>query len=196
MKQFVTPTSKFPRFDEIERFNFWFAFGGFRFSFTWKRKFFLLFLDSKEKTKWNWLGSKSEQSVKRKCLRLTIPVSTVITMKSVMTRKKTKKKNLMWLQTGWFKLATISLFLIVHSQCIDWLESLFFIFNFNSQRTVHETKGWDVFRDPPIKTDSGSMANQACMEITAKILKLIAYVLTFVLVLCGGVIAKGTWRWY
>lgn len=36
------------------------------------------------------------------------------------------------------------------------------------------------------------MANQACMEITAKILKLIAYVLTFVLVLCGGVIAKGT----
>lgn len=60
-----------------------------------------------------------------------------------------------------------------------------------SQRTVHETKGWDVFRDPPIKIDSGSMANQACMEITAKILKLVAYILTFVLVLCGGVIAKG-----
>lgn len=58
---------------------------------------------------------------------------------------------------------------------------------------MHETKGWDVFRDPPIKTDSGSMANQACMEITAKILKLFAYILTFVLVLCGGVIAKGTW---
>lgn len=65
------------------------------------------------------------------------------------------------------------------------------IFSWNSQRTVHETKGWDVFRDPPIKIDSGSMANQACMEITAKILKLIAYILTFVLVLCGGVIAKG-----
>lgn len=36
------------------------------------------------------------------------------------------------------------------------------------------------------------MANQACMEITAKILKIIAYILTFVLVLSGGVIAKGT----
>lgn len=33
---------------------------------------------------------------------------------------------------------------------------------FSSQRTVQETKGWDVFRDPPIKVDSGSMANQAC----------------------------------
>jgi chitin synthase len=48
-----------------------------------------------------------------------------------------------------------------------------------------------VFRDPPIKVDSGSMANQACMEITARILKLIAYIITFVLVLFGGVIAKG-----
>lgn len=35
------------------------------------------------------------------------------------------------------------------------------------------------------------MANQACMEITAKILKLLAYIFTFVIVLCGGVIAKG-----
>lgn len=34
--------------------------------------------------------------------------------------------------------------------------------NNSSQRTVQETKGWDVFRDPPIKIDSGSMANQAC----------------------------------
>lgn len=48
-----------------------------------------------------------------------------------------------------------------------------------------------MFRDPPIKMDSGSMANQACMELTAKILKIIAYILTFVLVLCGGVVAKG-----
>ncbi|XP_055676574.1 chitin synthase chs-2 isoform X1 [Lutzomyia longipalpis] len=60
-----------------------------------------------------------------------------------------------------------------------------------SQRTVHETKGWDVFRDPPVKVDSGSMANQACMDITVKILKVIAYLLTFIIVLGGGVIAKG-----
>jgi chitin synthase len=48
-----------------------------------------------------------------------------------------------------------------------------------------------VFRDPPIKIDSGSMANQACMEFTAKFLKVIAYLFTFILVLTGGVIAKG-----
>lgn len=61
----------------------------------------------------------------------------------------------------------------------------------SSQRTVQETKGWDVFRDPPIKIDSGSMANQACMEFTAKILKVVAYLITFVIVLIGGVVAKG-----
>ncbi|XP_059614740.1 chitin synthase chs-2 [Phlebotomus argentipes] len=60
-----------------------------------------------------------------------------------------------------------------------------------SQRTVHETKGWDVFRDPPVKVDSGSMANQACMDFTVKILKVVAYLLTFIIVLGGGVIAKG-----
>lgn len=56
---------------------------------------------------------------------------------------------------------------------------------------MHETKGWDVFRDPPIKIDSGSMANQACMEITVKVLKIFAYLLTFIIVLVGGVVAKG-----
>lgn len=71
------------------------------------------------------------------------------------------------------------------------IEIYLFLSQFCSQRTVQETKGWDVFRDPPIKVDSGSMANQACMEITAKILKIIAYILTFVCVLMGGVIAKG-----
>ncbi|XP_053696809.1 chitin synthase chs-2 [Sabethes cyaneus] len=60
-----------------------------------------------------------------------------------------------------------------------------------SQRTVQETKGWDVFRDPPIKEDTGSMADQACLELTIKILKIFAYLLTFVIVLAGGVIAKG-----
>ncbi|XP_062565710.1 chitin synthase chs-2 isoform X3 [Armigeres subalbatus] len=59
------------------------------------------------------------------------------------------------------------------------------------QRTVQETKGWDVFRDPPIKEDTGSMADQACLELTIKILKIFAYLLTFVIVLTGGVVAKG-----
>jgi chitin synthase len=61
-----------------------------------------------------------------------------------------------------------------------------------SQRTVQETKGWDVFEDPPPKADSGSMANQKCLEITVKMLKIVAYLVTFVIVLGSGVIAKGT----
>ncbi|XP_066260725.1 chitin synthase chs-2 isoform X1 [Euwallacea similis] len=61
-----------------------------------------------------------------------------------------------------------------------------------SVRTVQETKGWDVFRDPPIKEESGSMANQKCLEITVKILKIVAYLVTFIIVLASGVISKGT----
>ncbi|CAG9769089.1 unnamed protein product [Ceutorhynchus assimilis] len=61
-----------------------------------------------------------------------------------------------------------------------------------SVRTVLDTKGWDVFRDPPIKEESGSMANQKCLEITVKILKIVAYLVTFIIVLASGVISKGT----
>ncbi|KAL7727578.1 hypothetical protein ACLKA6_014930 [Drosophila palustris] len=61
-----------------------------------------------------------------------------------------------------------------------------------SQRTIQETKGWDVFRDPPIKIETGSTANQECLELTIKILKIFAYIFTFIIVLTGGVIAKGT----
>ncbi|XP_014282325.1 chitin synthase chs-2 isoform X2 [Halyomorpha halys] len=59
-----------------------------------------------------------------------------------------------------------------------------------STRTVQETKGWDVFRVLPPKTDSGSMENQACLEFTVKILKIIAYLVTFTIVLISGVMAK------
>ena len=61
-----------------------------------------------------------------------------------------------------------------------------------SQRTVVETKAWDVFRDPPPKIDSGSMANQRCAEVTVQITKVIVYLLVFIIVLGSGVIAKGT----
>lgn len=56
---------------------------------------------------------------------------------------------------------------------------------------MQETKGWDVFRDPPLKIESGSMANQACLDLSVKILKVFAYLITFVIVLGGGVISKG-----
>uniref|UniRef100_A0A0C9RWL3 chitin synthase n=1 Tax=Fopius arisanus TaxID=64838 RepID=A0A0C9RWL3_9HYME len=61
-----------------------------------------------------------------------------------------------------------------------------------SQRTVVETKAWDVFRDPPPKIDSGSMANQKCLDATVQITKVIVYLLVFVIVLGCGVLAKGT----
>ncbi|XP_012283627.1 uncharacterized protein LOC105701456 isoform X1 [Orussus abietinus] len=61
-----------------------------------------------------------------------------------------------------------------------------------SQRTVLETKGWDVFRDPPQKIDSGSMANQKCLEATVQITKVLVYFFVFIIVLGSGVIAKGT----
>ncbi|XP_039764506.1 chitin synthase chs-2 [Pararge aegeria] len=61
-----------------------------------------------------------------------------------------------------------------------------------SQRTVQETKGWDVFREFPPKQDSGSMETQVCLEFTVRILKVLAYTITFIVVLGSGVIAKGT----
>ncbi|XP_073941848.1 hyaluronan synthase-like protein kkv isoform X4 [Choristoneura fumiferana] len=61
-----------------------------------------------------------------------------------------------------------------------------------SQRTIHETKGWDVFREFPPKQDSGSMETQECLEITVRLLKILAYLVTFVVVLGSGVVAKGT----
>ncbi|XP_076762627.1 hyaluronan synthase-like protein kkv isoform X3 [Xylocopa sonorina] len=62
----------------------------------------------------------------------------------------------------------------------------------DSQRTVVETKGWDVFRNPPPKIDSGSMANQRCLEVTVQVTKVIVYLLVFIIVLGSGVVAKGT----
>ncbi|KOB69511.1 Chitin synthase [Operophtera brumata] len=61
-----------------------------------------------------------------------------------------------------------------------------------SQRTVQETKGWDVFREFPPKQDSGSMESQKCLEFTVRLLKVAAYIIVFVVVLGSGVIAKGT----
>ncbi|XP_038211591.1 chitin synthase chs-2 isoform X1 [Zerene cesonia] len=60
-----------------------------------------------------------------------------------------------------------------------------------SQRTVQETKGWDVFREFPPKQDSGSMESQKCLEFTVRVLKILAYAVTFIVVLASGVIAKG-----
>ena len=56
-----------------------------------------------------------------------------------------------------------------------------------------ETKGWDVFRVLPPEQDSSSEAmNKRCMSITVRILKVIAYVVSFCVVLGGCVISKST----
>lgn len=49
-----------------------------------------------------------------------------------------------------------------------------------------------MFRDPPLKQDSESMAQQKCLDMCVKILKIVAYLLTFVIVLASGVISKVT----
>lgn len=59
-----------------------------------------------------------------------------------------------------------------------------------SQRTVQETKGWDVFRDLPPKRDSGSMESQKCLDFTVKVLKIFTYIITFIVVLGCGVVSK------
>jgi chitin synthase len=56
-----------------------------------------------------------------------------------------------------------------------------------------ETKGWDVFRVIPPEQDSSSEAmNKRCMAITVRVLKVIAYIVCFAVVLGGAVISKGT----
>lgn len=60
-----------------------------------------------------------------------------------------------------------------------------------STRTVQETKAWDVFRDLPPRQDSGSMASKAFLEFLIRTLKVIVYLVTFVVVLVSGVISKG-----
>ena len=56
-----------------------------------------------------------------------------------------------------------------------------------------ETKGWDVFRVLPPEQDSSSEAmNKKCMSITVRVLKVIAYIVCFLVVMGGNVISKST----
>nr|AKZ08595.1 chitin synthase B [Helicoverpa armigera] len=60
------------------------------------------------------------------------------------------------------------------------------------QRTAQETKGWNLFRELPVKKESGSMASTAWIDTSVKILKFLAYITIFVVVLGSAVISKGT----
>ncbi|XP_047986974.1 chitin synthase chs-2-like [Leguminivora glycinivorella] len=60
------------------------------------------------------------------------------------------------------------------------------------QRTAQETKGWDLFLEIPVKKESGSMATTEWIDFSVKILKVLAYIAVFSIVLGAAVIAKGT----
>ncbi|PZC82421.1 hypothetical protein B5X24_HaOG210462 [Helicoverpa armigera] len=60
------------------------------------------------------------------------------------------------------------------------------------QRTAQETKGWNLFRELPVKKESGSMASTAWIDTSVKMLKFLAYITIFVVVLGSAVISKGT----
>jgi chitin synthase len=49
-----------------------------------------------------------------------------------------------------------------------------------------------VFRVLPPEAESVSTANQQFLETTIKVIKVIVYLLTFIIVLTSGVIAKGS----
>ena len=57
---------------------------------------------------------------------------------------------------------------------------------------MQEEKDWDVFRNDPPVIISGSMADQTCIQVSLQIAKVLAYICTFLFVLGGAVLSKGT----
>ncbi|CAL4108316.1 unnamed protein product, partial [Meganyctiphanes norvegica] len=60
-----------------------------------------------------------------------------------------------------------------------------------SRRSMIETKQWDVFRTLPPGSNSYSEEAKEYLDLAVKLLKVLAYVITFIVVLCSGVITKG-----
>jgi chitin synthase len=56
---------------------------------------------------------------------------------------------------------------------------------------VEATKNWDVFTNHPPVNISGSMADQTCIQLSLQIVKVLAYIFTFIFVLGGAVLSKG-----
>ncbi|GJQ87502.1 hypothetical protein Trydic_g10259 [Trypoxylus dichotomus] len=61
-----------------------------------------------------------------------------------------------------------------------------------TQRLQPERKRWDVFEDPHVMEMSGSMERTKWVDLGEKIAKIAAYLLTFILILGGAVVSKGT----
>ncbi|ODM95932.1 Chitin synthase 6 [Orchesella cincta] len=53
-----------------------------------------------------------------------------------------------------------------------------------------DTRNWDVFRNLPLESEEGSVEDQGCYLFVIKLLKVVAYLVTFTAVLGGAVLAK------
>ena len=53
-------------------------------------------------------------------------------------------------------------------------------------------KAWDVFTNEPPVIITGSMADRTWIEVSLQIVKVLAYVCSFLFVLGGAVLSKGT----
>ena len=60
------------------------------------------------------------------------------------------------------------------------------------QQPVQARKDWDVFTNNPPVIISGSMEDQTCIQVSLQIVKFLAYICTFLFVLGGAVLSKGT----
>jgi chitin synthase len=60
------------------------------------------------------------------------------------------------------------------------------------QQPAQKETPWDVFTNPPPAIITGSMADQTCMQVSLQIVKVLAYICTFIFVLGGAVLSKGT----
>ena len=65
------------------------------------------------------------------------------------------------------------------------------VFSFVHSQENEERKGWDKFRTQPPKDISGSLANKEFVEAASKVMKIIAYVICFIIVVTTAVISKG-----
>lgn len=59
-------------------------------------------------------------------------------------------------------------------------------------RAEEEIEGWDVFKYFPLRLKTGSRADTRLVDNLVKLAKALTYVVLFLLVLCGGVLAKLT----
>lgn len=61
-----------------------------------------------------------------------------------------------------------------------------------SYRTPQKDKLWDSFQDPPPPQTGGSAVDTKRFESLKQILKLLTFIIVFIVILCAGVLAKST----